>query len=63
MTPNATEAIDERQVFDVDDIAAAYGVKRETVWGWVRSSRIAYFRTPTGRVRFPRAALPSGGAA
>lgn len=37
-----------------EEAAAIFQVTPQTVWRWARSGRIPSYRTPTGRVLYPR---------
>lgn len=45
------------------DVAAAWGVSEQAVRRWARRGLIPVVRTPTGYMRFPRAAMPADQAA
>lgn len=40
------------------DVAAAWGVSEQAVRSWARRGLVPVVRTPTGKLRFPRAAMP-----
>lgn len=60
---SATEHDDGPELVCIDEFCRAWRISLQTARRWARTRRVVSLRTPSGQLRFPRAAMPGHHAA